>query len=134
VLFLQVNDAAVSLRLVIFGSKVQITQITDQTGGGRGEGCHPSDLLCWLTVIWSGSPTAALWEASAARYISSFFRANKTTMPNKRPQDSPLLSYPDLFFTFFGSRYSSFIHRLQNKLEGDGRGERGFTPLICCVG
>jgi hypothetical protein len=20
----------------------------------RGEGCHPSDLLCWLTVIWSG--------------------------------------------------------------------------------
>jgi hypothetical protein len=27
-------------------------------GGGerRGEGCHPSDLLCWLTVIWSGAP------------------------------------------------------------------------------
>ncbi len=40
-LFLQVNDAAVtvvSLRLVIFGSKVQLfcTQITDQTGEGGG--------------------------------------------------------------------------------------------------
>jgi hypothetical protein len=29
-------------------------------GGERGEGCHPSDLLCWLTVIWSGSPTDSL--------------------------------------------------------------------------
>jgi hypothetical protein len=36
---LQVNDAAVSLRLVIFVSKVQFfyTQITEQTKGGRGE-------------------------------------------------------------------------------------------------
>ncbi len=47
---LQVNDAAVWIRLVIFGSKVQLfyTQITEQTGGGRGEVCHLSDLLCWL--------------------------------------------------------------------------------------
>jgi hypothetical protein len=28
-----------------------------QTGEGREErGCHPSVLLCWLTVIWSGAP------------------------------------------------------------------------------
>ena len=34
---------------------------TDWMGGGeRGEGCHPSDLLCWLTVIWSGAPTDSL--------------------------------------------------------------------------
>jgi hypothetical protein len=47
-------------RLVLCVSKVQLfyTQITEQTGGGeeRGEGCHPSGLLCWLTVIWSGAP------------------------------------------------------------------------------
>jgi hypothetical protein len=36
---LQVNDAAVSLRLVVVVSKVQLfyTQITEQTRGGRGE-------------------------------------------------------------------------------------------------
>ncbi len=36
---LQVNGASVSLRLVVFGSKVQLfyTQITKQTGGERGE-------------------------------------------------------------------------------------------------
>ncbi len=36
---LQVNDAAVRIRLVVFGSKVQrfYTQITEQTGWGRGE-------------------------------------------------------------------------------------------------
>ncbi len=26
----------------------------------KSEGCHPSDLLCWLTVIWSGAPTDSL--------------------------------------------------------------------------
>jgi hypothetical protein len=37
---------------------------TDWMGGGeRGEGCHPSDLLCWLTVIWSGAPTDSLGGA-----------------------------------------------------------------------
>ena len=63
---LQVNDAAVSLRLVEFVSKVQLfyIQITDTDGGGeRGEGWHPSDLLCWLTVIWSGAPTDSLGGA-----------------------------------------------------------------------
>ncbi len=37
---LQVNDAAFRIRLVIFGSKVQhfYTQITEHSGGGRGEG------------------------------------------------------------------------------------------------
>jgi hypothetical protein len=36
---LQVNDAAVRLRLVVFVSKVQgfYIQITEQTGWGRGE-------------------------------------------------------------------------------------------------
>jgi hypothetical protein len=36
---LQVNDAVVSLRLVVFVSKVQgfYVQITEQTGWGRGE-------------------------------------------------------------------------------------------------
>jgi len=56
---LQVNDASVSLRLVEFVSKVQRFYIQNRLDGGgeRGEGCHPSDLLCWLTVIWSGAPT-----------------------------------------------------------------------------
>ncbi len=61
---LQVNDAAVRIRLVVFVSKVQrfYIQITELTGKGRGrgEGCHPSELLCWLTVIWSGAPTDSL--------------------------------------------------------------------------
>ncbi len=61
---LQVNDAAVRLRLVVFVSKVQRLYTdygTDWMGGGeRGEGCHLSDLLCWLTVIWSGAPTDSL--------------------------------------------------------------------------
>jgi hypothetical protein len=37
-LFFQVKDAAVSLRLVKFGSQIQLfyTQITEKTGGGRG--------------------------------------------------------------------------------------------------
>ncbi len=36
---LHVNDAAGSLRLVKYGSKVQLfyIQITEQTGGGKGE-------------------------------------------------------------------------------------------------
>ncbi len=38
--------------------------ITEQTGGGREEKsgchCHPSDLLWWLSVIWSGAPTDSL--------------------------------------------------------------------------
>ncbi len=43
---LQVNDAAVRIRLVVIVSKVQLfyIQITEQTGGGRGEsrGVPPS--------------------------------------------------------------------------------------------
>jgi hypothetical protein len=35
-------------------------------GGERGEGCHPFDLLCWLTVIWSGAPTDSLGGGGAA--------------------------------------------------------------------
>ncbi len=56
----QENYAAVCLRLVTFGSKVQVfyLEITEQTGGLMGEmrGAS-SDLLCWLTVIWTGAPT-----------------------------------------------------------------------------
>jgi hypothetical protein len=68
---LQVNDAAVSLRLVVVVSKVQLfyIQITDTDGGGeRGEECHPSDLLCWLTVIWSGAPTDSLGGGPQCRF------------------------------------------------------------------
>ncbi len=58
---------AVGLRLVVFVSKVHrlyTDYSTDWMGGGeRGEGCHPSDLLCWLTVIWSGAPTDSLGGA-----------------------------------------------------------------------
>jgi hypothetical protein len=63
-----VITTAVGLRLVVFVSKVHrlyTDYSTDWMGGGeRGEGCHPSDLLCWLTVIWSGAPTDSLREVS----------------------------------------------------------------------
>jgi hypothetical protein len=71
---LQVNDAAVITGLVIFGSNVHVqlfyTQISEQIGGGRGEirGMPPSDLLCWLTVIWSGAPTDFLGEVPTVGY------------------------------------------------------------------
>jgi hypothetical protein len=62
-----VITTAGKFRLIIFGPKLQLfyTQITEQPGGGgeRGEGCHPSDLLCLLPVIWSGAPTDSLGEA-----------------------------------------------------------------------
>jgi hypothetical protein len=50
--------AAASLRKHIFGvrnsSFIHILQSKLEGGGERGEGCNPSDLLCRLTVIWSG--------------------------------------------------------------------------------
>jgi hypothetical protein len=53
---LQVNDATVSLRLVVFVSKVQrfYIQITEQTGWGRGErrGVPPLG----LAVLTDGHP------------------------------------------------------------------------------
>ncbi len=48
---LQVNDAAVSLRIVVFGYKVQLYYTVHRLQnrlkgrGERGEGCHPSALL-----------------------------------------------------------------------------------------
>jgi hypothetical protein len=49
-----VNDSAVSLRLLIFGSKVQFffTQITEQTGGGRRErrGVPPTEYIILLEM------------------------------------------------------------------------------------
>jgi hypothetical protein len=65
---LHVNDAAVKIRIVEFVSKVYssfmyMLQNRLKRGGERGEGCqcgHPYDLLCWLTVIWSGAPTDSL--------------------------------------------------------------------------
>jgi hypothetical protein len=64
---LQVNDAAVSLRLVVFGSIkyssfIHRLQNRLEGGGGRGERrgmppwCYPSDLLCCLTVIYGQGP------------------------------------------------------------------------------
>jgi hypothetical protein len=63
---LQVNDSEVRIRLVIFGSKVQLFCSQTWRGEGReerGVTCHPSDLLCWLTIIWSGAPTDSMGEA-----------------------------------------------------------------------
>jgi hypothetical protein len=34
--------------------KITMLQNRLEGRGERGEGCHPSDLLCWLTIIWSG--------------------------------------------------------------------------------
>jgi hypothetical protein len=47
-------------------------------GGGRGEGCHPSDLLCWLTVIWSGPPPLIPWGGGSqnCEYFAVFFVGN----------------------------------------------------------
>ncbi len=44
-------------------------------GGERGEGCHchPSDLLCWLTVIWSGAPTDSLGGAPTPCYFLKIY-------------------------------------------------------------
>ncbi len=85
------NDAAVRLRLAVFASKVQrfYIQITEQTGWGgeRGEGCHLSDLLCWLTVIWSGAPTDSL-EGGPQVYGFPTFRSGGDRRPrtySKRP-------------------------------------------------
>ncbi len=64
----QVNDAALMIRLVIFGSKVRYSSFIHRLqnrlegGGERGEGCHPSHLLYWLTVICSGALTNSLGE------------------------------------------------------------------------
>jgi hypothetical protein len=67
---LEVITTAVGLRLVLFVSKVHrlyTDYSTDWMGGGeRGEVCHPSDLLCWLTVIWSGATTDSLGGAPTA--------------------------------------------------------------------
>jgi hypothetical protein len=57
-LFLQVNDAAVRIGLVIFGSKVQLFYTHTTETDWRG------DLLGWLTVIWSGAQTDSLGEMS----------------------------------------------------------------------
>ncbi len=76
---LQVNDAAVSLELVVVVSKVHLfyIQITDTDGGGeRGEGCHPSDLLCWMTVIWSEAPTDILEGGPQYRFSGLMLKAD----------------------------------------------------------
>jgi hypothetical protein len=69
-----VNDAAVRTRLVVFVSKVGLFLYADYRKDWRGEGkrgeeCQPSDLLCWLTVIWSGAPTDSLWEVPTKHYL-----------------------------------------------------------------
>jgi hypothetical protein len=41
-----------------------------------------------------------------------------------------------IYKLYSGLRYNSesVIHRLQNRLVGEGREEMGATPLACCVG
>ncbi len=60
---LQVHDAAVRIRLIMqyFDLRYSSDYRTYWRGGvERGEGCHSSDLLCWLEVIWSGAPTDSI--------------------------------------------------------------------------
>ncbi len=68
-------QTGVKLRLVIFVSKVQpfYKQVTEQTRRGRGEGCHPSDLLCWLTVIWSGAQIDSVGGRSTTSCTSTVY-------------------------------------------------------------
>jgi hypothetical protein len=70
---LQVNDSALSLRLVKYGSKVHLFYIQIKNrleeGGERKERCHPYDLLCWLTVIWPWAPTDSLGEVPTAQKV-----------------------------------------------------------------
>jgi hypothetical protein len=54
-LFFQVNDAAFYTAILYTYYRTKL-----EGGGRRGEGCHPSDLLCWLTVIWPGAPTDSM--------------------------------------------------------------------------
>ncbi len=72
-------------RLVVFMSKVQLfytvhrLQNRLEGEGERGEGCHPSDLLCWLTVIWSGAPTDSLGGRPTILYKSSWTYCTRLT-------------------------------------------------------
>jgi hypothetical protein len=93
---LQVNDAAVRIRLVVFVSYVELFYIQTgwgEGGGERGEGCHPSDLLCWLTVIWSGAPTDSLGEAHIKHvlHVLSDTEVDKSTSLNGQKQASRFL-------------------------------------------
>jgi hypothetical protein len=45
------------------GAQINFGDLTPYLTYG-GEGCYTSDLLCWLTVIWSGIPTDSLWKVS----------------------------------------------------------------------
>ncbi len=88
----QVNDASVRIRLVVFLSKVQLfyIEITEQTGGGEGQGREESGatpLTCcvgtWLTVIWSGAPTDSL--GGGPRYLKFGPRSDLTNRGAVRP-------------------------------------------------
>ncbi len=61
---LQVNYAVVRIKLNVFVSKVQLFyvqfQIRLEGRRERGDGCHPSELLGRLTVIWSEASTDSL--------------------------------------------------------------------------
>jgi hypothetical protein len=57
-----VAQIAYRLMIEIEGHSTFIHRLQNRLEGGgeRGERCHPSDLLCLLTVIWSGAPTDSL--------------------------------------------------------------------------
>ncbi len=131
------NDAEFSLRLVVFVSKVQLfyTQITEQNGEGgeRGEGCHPSELLCGLTVIWSGAPTDSLgggrgeahsiyisigWTSDEALEEAGAAEEDVLTMAEKRAKILKILRWTShAFFTTIKTRiiYEKFNSRLKVK-------------------
>jgi hypothetical protein len=44
----------------LFYTKIQNIHYWGGREERRGCHCHPSDLLCWLSVIWSGAPTDSL--------------------------------------------------------------------------
>ena len=73
---LQVNDAAVRIRLGIFGLRYSSfiqTLHNRLEGGGEEKGATPLACCVGLTVIWSGAPTGSLWEVSYSMMISSGF-------------------------------------------------------------
>ncbi len=77
-------------------------------GGERGEGFHTSDLLCWLTVIWSGAPTDS-FEGSP-HCLLTFFKlfSRLKIIKNEKLNKHQIRGYvalcaPETKFLFFGS-------------------------------
>ncbi len=114
-LFLQVNDASVSL-LVIIGSKVQLfyTQITEQIGRGMVEGCHPLTCCVGCRSTGQGPQLASLGDVSTEGTQQD--RGVSCYVGWRSSGQGPLL-FP---WGMFPQRYKA--------------SQRGVTPLTCCVG